>query len=160
MSIQEIIVEKLESLPLEKQREVLDFVEFLVVKTGNNELPVQKWPPGVSALTAAQEFVGCVEGPEDLSTNTAKGTLDPEILLWCEEYNFILVTNNRKSMPVHLADNIAQTHHIPGIFILNSNLSIGQNIDELIIIAEGSFEGEYQDQIIHLPITKIRDADV
>ena len=69
MSIQEIIVEKLESLPLEKQREVLDFVEFLEAKTRNTELSVQKWPPGVSALTAAQEFVGCVEGPEDLSTN-------------------------------------------------------------------------------------------
>ncbi len=31
-----------------------------------------------------------------------KGTLDPEILCWCEENNFILVTNNRTSMPVHL----------------------------------------------------------
>ncbi|NEO91557.1 MAG: hypothetical protein F6K56_15475 [Moorea sp. SIO3G5] len=80
-------------------------------------------------------------------------TLDPEILLWCEEYNFVLVTNNRKSMPVHLTDHIAQSHHIPGIFILNSNLSIGQNIEELIIIAECSYDQEYQDQIIHLPMT-------
>ncbi|MCL1470246.1 hypothetical protein [Argonema antarcticum] len=63
-------------------------------------------------------------------------------------------------MPVHLADHISQDHHVPGIFILNSNLSIGQNIDELIVIAEGSFEGEYQDQIIHLALTKIRDVDM
>jgi len=35
------------------------------------------------------------------------GTLDPEILLWCEGNDFILVTNNRKSMPVHLADHLA-----------------------------------------------------
>ena len=34
-------------------------------------------------------------------TTPEKGTLDPEILLWCEKNNFILVTNNRKSMPVH-----------------------------------------------------------
>ena len=46
-----------------------------------------------------------------------KGTLDPEILFWCEEYNFVLVTNNRTSMPVHLNDRINQGHHIPGIFI-------------------------------------------
>ena len=32
----------------------------------------------------------------------ALGTLDPEILIWCEENLFLLVTNNRKSMPVHL----------------------------------------------------------
>jgi hypothetical protein len=35
------------------------------------------------------------------------GTLDPEILIWCEENEFILVTNNRKSMPVHLEDHLA-----------------------------------------------------
>ncbi|MBP8253032.1 MAG: DUF5615 family PIN-like protein [Herpetosiphon sp.] len=34
-----------------------------------------------------------------------KGTLDPDILRWCEENNFILVTNNRKSMPRHLSDH-------------------------------------------------------
>jgi hypothetical protein len=34
-------------------------------------------------------------------------TLDPEILLWCEAHRFILVTNNRRSMPRHLADHLA-----------------------------------------------------
>jgi hypothetical protein len=87
----------------------------------------------------------------------AKGTKDPEILEWCEEYDFILVTNNRKSMPVHLKEYLQANRHIPGIFILNANLSVGQNIDELILIAECSFANEYQDQIIHLPITKIED---
>ena len=85
----------------------------------------------------------------------AKSTLDPEILLWCEANSFILVTNNRTSMPVHLADSIAQNRHVPGIFILNPDLSIGETIDELILIAECAFEYEYQDQIVYLPIPKI-----
>lgn len=80
-----------------------------------------------------------------------RGTLDPEILLWCEEYNFILVTNNRKSMPVHLVDHINAGGHIPGIFLLNVKLTIGQNVDELIFLSQVSVEGEYQDQLIHLP---------
>ena len=80
-----------------------------------------------------------------------RGTLDPEILLWCEEYNFILVTNNRKSMPAHLIDHINESRHIPGIFLLNVKLSVGQNIEELIFLAQVSFNDEYQDQIIHLP---------
>ena len=83
----------------------------------------------------------------------ARGTLDPEILLWCEEHNFLLVTNNRTSMPVHLTDHIAEGRHVPGIFILNPKLSMGQNIEELILIAEGSFDDEYQDQIVNLPLT-------
>jgi hypothetical protein len=81
-----------------------------------------------------------------------KSTLDPEILLWCETYNFLLVTNNRSYMPVHLADHIAQNRHVPGILILNPNLSMGEMIDELILIAQASFDDEYQDQILHLPL--------
>ncbi|HAA29933.1 MAG TPA: hypothetical protein DCE56_22380, partial [Cyanobacteria bacterium UBA8553] len=70
---------------------------------------------------------------------------------------FLLVTNNRKSMPVHLTDHIAQGRQVPGIFILNPNLSIGRNLGELILIAEGSFDDEYQNQIVHLPLTRSRE---
>lgn len=70
--------------------------------------------------------------------NTPPRGIDPEILFWCEEYGFVLVTNNRTSMPVHLADHIAQNHHIPGIFILSPKLSMGRNLDELIFIAEAA----------------------
>ena len=83
----------------------------------------------------------------------SKGTLDPEILIWCEVHNFILVTNNRTSMPIHLSDHLNQNHHIPGIFILNPAMSIGETIKELTFIAECSLDAEYQDQIIHLPIS-------
>ncbi|MFB2894604.1 hypothetical protein ACE1CI_16975 [Aerosakkonemataceae cyanobacterium BLCC-F50] len=84
----------------------------------------------------------------------SKGTLDPEILIWCEEYGFILVTNNRTSMPVHLTDHINQGRHVPGIFILNPNMSIGETIEELILIAGTSDDDEYQDTIRFLPITQ------
>ncbi|MEA5533940.1 hypothetical protein [Crocosphaera sp. XPORK-15E] len=60
----------------------------------------------------------------------SKGTKDPEILYWCEEYDYILVTNNRRSMPVHLKDHLDTNQHIPVIFILNPQLTIGQNIEE------------------------------
>jgi hypothetical protein len=86
-------------------------------------------------------------------TTPPKGTLDPEILLWCEEYDFVLVTNNRTSMPVHLVDHITAGRHVPGIFLLNPKLSMGQNIDELIVVAEASFDNEYQDQIVNLPLS-------
>ncbi|MBL1203003.1 MAG: hypothetical protein FWK04_29030 [Nostoc sp. GBBB01] len=85
-------------------------------------------------------------------TTPKKGTLDPEILLWCEEHECILVTNNRKSMPVHLADHLAANHHVPGIFILNPKLSVGENLEQLFLIAEGSLDDEYQDRIEFLPL--------
>jgi len=82
-----------------------------------------------------------------------RGTLDPEILVWCEENDFVLVTNNRRSMPVHLADHLQQGRHVPGIFILSPRVSMGKNIEDLILISECSMEQEYQDQIVNLPAT-------
>ncbi len=81
-------------------------------------------------------------------------TPDPEILRWCEQYSFILVTNNRKSMPVHLRDHLAEGRHVPGIFELNQNMSVGDTIDELLLIWAASYEDEYRDTITYLPVSR------
>jgi Domain of unknown function (DUF5615) len=82
-----------------------------------------------------------------------RGTLDPDILIWCEEHDFVLVTNNRKSMPRHLADHLALGRHMPGILVTNPALSIGELLDELVLIAGASDENEYRDLILYLPLT-------
>jgi len=87
-----------------------------------------------------------------------KSTLDPDILDWCERKGFVLVTNNRRSMPVHLADHLDQGRHIPGILILNPNLSLGATLDDLSIVGLASFENEYQDRIEYLPLTHNRES--
>ena len=79
-----------------------------------------------------------------------RGTLDPDILLWCEEWDCILVTNNRHTMPVHLRDHPAAGRHVPGIFLLNPAMSYGETIEALQLIAYASEPGEHQDQIKHL----------
>ena len=82
-----------------------------------------------------------------------KGTLDPEILCWCEENDFILITNNRKSMPAHLTVHLTHESHIPGIITLNLEMGIGDTVEELILIAEVGNPSEYQDRIEYLPVT-------
>lgn len=79
--------------------------------------------------------------------------LDPAILLWCEQNNCILITNNRASMPVHLADHLDADRHVPGIFVLNSDLSMGQTVDELVLIWTVSEGDEYIDRIEYLPLS-------
>jgi len=81
-----------------------------------------------------------------------KETLDPEILGWCEDNGFVLVTNNRKSMSPHLGAHLAQGRHVPGIITLNDEMSIGETIEELILIAEASLADEYWDRIVYLPV--------
>jgi len=70
MNIEQTVVEKLKTLPPEKQQEVLDFVEFLQSRTDRKESNSQEAESVVSALTLAQKWTGCLEGgPPDLSTN-------------------------------------------------------------------------------------------
>jgi hypothetical protein len=103
----------------------------------------------IQLLRQNSDLVVWAVGDEGVPPN---GTLDPEILIWCEEHGFILVTNNRTSMPPHLTEHMTQGRHVPGIFILNPNMSIGETIDELILIAQASRDDEYQDYITHLPL--------
>ena len=81
------------------------------------------------------------------------GTPDPDILRWCEEHDFILVTNNRKSMPAHLRDHLAAGRHVPGIFELNPDMTVGQTVEELALIWAASHEDEYLDRIAFLPVS-------
>jgi hypothetical protein len=82
-----------------------------------------------------------------------RGTLDPEILLWCEAHQFVLVTNNRQSIPVHLRDHLAAGHHVPGIFVLNPNVTMGALMEELLLIWGASDLEEYLDLMLYLPLT-------
>ncbi len=84
----------------------------------------------------------------------ALGTPDSEILLWCEKHEFVLITNNRASMPVHLAEHLNAGHHVPGIFILNARLSIGDHVDELEYIWSVAEPDEFMDVIWYLPIKR------
>ncbi|MEL6900847.1 MAG: DUF5615 family PIN-like protein [Cyanobacteria bacterium J06606_4] len=84
----------------------------------------------------------------------SKGTLDPDILDWCELNQFVLFTNNRASMPVHLKDHIEKGRHIPGILTLNPRMTIGETVAELITVAASAFNDEFQDRIDFLPVSK------
>jgi hypothetical protein len=82
-----------------------------------------------------------------------RGTLDPEILIWCELHSFSLVTNNRASMPMHLQAHTAAGRQVPGIFVLNPQLSLGQTAEDLAIIYGASEATEYRNQLRYLPLS-------
>jgi len=82
----------------------------------------------------------------------AKETKDPELLLWIEAHQWMLLTGNRKSMPGHLADHLAAGHHVPGIFLISDWLPIRQVVDELLLIWGASTPDEWQDRIWYLPL--------
>jgi hypothetical protein len=70
-----------------------------------------------------------------------------ELIVW----RVLLLTNNRKSMPKHLADYVAMGRHVPGIFVVDPRVSIPVLAATLTLIAGASLEDEYRDQIQYLP---------
>jgi hypothetical protein len=81
-----------------------------------------------------------------------KGTPDPDILHWIESHDCMLVTNNRATMPVHLRAHLAQGRHVPGIVQLPRRMDVGVILTDLLLIWGASMPGEFQDQIVYLPV--------
>jgi hypothetical protein len=81
-----------------------------------------------------------------------RGTPDPDILYWIETHGCMLVTNNRATMPVHLQAHLAHERHVPGIVQLPRRMNVGAILDDLLLIASASLPGEFQDQIVYLPL--------
>jgi hypothetical protein len=73
------------------------------------------------------------------------GTADPDILIWLEHNGYILVTENRSTIPVHLAEHFRAGGHIPGIVWIRPRVSLGSIIEELYLIWLASTAEEYQD---------------
>ncbi|MBO0863302.1 MAG: DUF5615 family PIN-like protein [Chloracidobacterium sp.] len=84
----------------------------------------------------------------------SKGTPDPSLLIWIEENNFIIVTNNRKTMPTHLADHIIiMGRHAPGILIVDLGAPVGIVLNDLILVALASYENEFLDCVAYVPLS-------
>ena len=81
-----------------------------------------------------------------------RGTPDPEILKWCEQNHFILVTNNRRSMPRHLADHLAEGRSIPSVITIDLNAPMRVVLEDLILIAGASREDEFLNRIVYIPL--------
>lgn len=55
-------------------------------------------------------------------------------------------------MSAHLAEHLANGRHIPGILVISPHMTVGEMVEELLLIASATLADEFQDQIIYLPI--------
>ncbi len=62
------------------------------------------------------------------------GTLDPEILLYVEQSQRLLITDNRKSMPRHLEDHWSTKRIIWGLLWVRPKTSIGELAETIYCI--------------------------
>ncbi len=94
--------------------------------------------PELDALTARE--VG-------LSTVT-----DPELLAWAAETGRVIITHDRKTMPVHAADRIASGEKMSGVIVVARRVPISRAIDDLEITVACSLEREFENIVRYLPL--------
>ena len=97
--------------------------------------------PGVELDVA---HVGDAEMPK-------RGAADSELLFFCEAHKRILITVDRKSLPVHIAAHFAGGQHTYGVLLIAPNKAWRQIYDEIVLIAACSGAEEWIDRTVFLP---------
>jgi hypothetical protein len=80
------------------------------------------------------------------------GTPDPEILLFLERSQRLLITSNRVSMWKHLRAHWAAGRHLWGLFWLRRGATNRQIIDDVLLIWNASEAEEWFDRVGDLPL--------
>ena len=53
--------------------------------------------------------------------------------------------------PSHVRRRLERGLHLPGVFVVDDLASIGNCVENILLVAECSEEGEWEDQINYLP---------
>lgn len=78
------------------------------------------------------------------------GTKDPELLVWLEENDRILVTRDKSSMPGHLRDHLEAGRHCPGILTVGRLAHVPAAVELVALAAVALDAVELRDQINYL----------
>ena len=81
-----------------------------------------------------------------------RGGKDPAVLEWAAQEGRILLTHDVRTMKTHAYERIDKGLPMPGVFLVLQSTPIGQAIDEVLLLAEASIEGEWEGQVGHLPL--------
>lgn len=77
---------------------------------------------------------------------------DPTVLAWAAQTGRILLTHDVATMTRHAYERVRAGQPMPGVFEVSRETPLGQAIEDLILIAEGSVPGEWEGQVRYLPL--------
>jgi hypothetical protein len=80
------------------------------------------------------------------------GVVDPSILQWAADENRILLTNDVKTVTHFAYERVRKGLPMPGVFEVNLDVPFEQLIEDLLLLAQCSGEGEWEGQVRYLPL--------
>ena len=86
------------------------------------------------------------------------GKDDPTVLEWAAAEGRVLSTHDVNTMTAHAYRRTKNGDPMPGLFAVPRKVPAGAAIDDILLIAECSVEGENERRVEYLPISQQRRA--
>lgn len=80
------------------------------------------------------------------------GASDPAVLQWAAQEQRLLLTHDVSTVTHYAYQRIEAGLPMPGVIEVSPALPVGQVIEDILLLAELSLDGEWEGQIIYLPL--------
>ena len=80
------------------------------------------------------------------------GAEDPEILEWAAGEGRVLLTHDVSTMKSYAYSLVERGLPMPGVFVVRQTGPLGMMIEQLVLLAECSLEGEWEGRVRHVPL--------
>ena len=80
------------------------------------------------------------------------GADDPTVLAWAAQEDRVLLTHDVATITYYAYERVRAGSPMPGVFEITRGFAVGKIIDDILLIAEYSFDGEWEGQVRYLPL--------
>ena len=80
------------------------------------------------------------------------GAEDPIVLEWAAKENRVLLTHDVSTITRYAYERVRAGERMPGVFEVSRSVPIGAAIEDILLLAECSLEGEWEGQVRYLPL--------
>ena len=80
------------------------------------------------------------------------GADDPRVLAWAAHTNRILLTHDVSTITRFAIERVAAGQPMPGVVEVTRLLPVGRVIEDLLLLAETSLDGEWNGLVLYLPL--------
>ena len=74
------------------------------------------------------------------------------MLAWTAQEGRVLLTHDVSTITWYAYEHVQGGEPTPGVFEVSRDLPIGRAIEEIVLLAECSLEGEWEGQVRYLPL--------
>jgi hypothetical protein len=77
---------------------------------------------------------------------------DPVVLEWAAQEERVLLTHDVSTITKYTYERVRAGKPMPGVFEIGRTVPIGRAIEDVLLLAECSLDGEWEGQVRYLPL--------